>query len=566
MEMMLKSNDFQALQEVAVFAQSKGIHTQTNNLCLKTIGELLELQEPFFVDSYQRGYKWETQQVTDLLEDIYNFVSKNNSFYCLQPVVVKHKDNQWELIDGQQRLTTIYIILSFLHKERYKMNYRTRKESANFLETISEAKGYSDFNIYIKDKVKKDNIDNYYFFNAFVTIEKWFQKIPVKDVENFHENLLYHTKIIWYHVDNDVDSRQVFARLNSGKIPLTNAELIKALFLQGSNTNNLLQTEIAQEWDRIEQSLQNDDFWFFLNSNKNQTPTRIEFVFDLITEKEKAEKADAYYSFRKFLEVKEALQDKWKDVKSVFATLQEWFEDRELYHYVGFLLNFSKKVLDLISESKNKPKSEFKFYLKDLIKKEVNLQIDELEYPKNSLHIRKILLLFNVQTVLASNNIQNRFDFNKFKNESWDIEHIHATASETPKENIEQEKWLNEMIDFIDDIEKEKVKELLTFEEKYKRILECIEYEDTDNISNLTLLDYKTNREYKNAHFPIKRQIIISKDKNGTFILPCTKNIFLKYYTDSKNLKNSSWNENDRSAYTEAIKTVLNDFLPTQNN
>ncbi|MEI2710895.1 MAG: DUF262 domain-containing protein [Chitinophagaceae bacterium] len=92
-----------------------------NNKNIKSIQqlveELIEEKSIFLIDDYQRGYKWSTTEVTQLLNDINEF--EENGFYCLQPVVVKRKmDGKIELIDGQQRITTIYIILSCLITEK----------------------------------------------------------------------------------------------------------------------------------------------------------------------------------------------------------------------------------------------------------------------------------------------------------------------------------------------------------------------------------------------------------------------------------------------------------------
>ena len=106
-----------------------------NKINLYTVSEILG--KNFFIPSYQRGYRWEEQQVTDLLNDIYSFAIKKNKsdkeFYCLQPIVVRKcseniinlnelisplDNNIWyEVIDGQQRLTTIRILLTYLIKE-----------------------------------------------------------------------------------------------------------------------------------------------------------------------------------------------------------------------------------------------------------------------------------------------------------------------------------------------------------------------------------------------------------------------------------------------------------------
>ena len=80
-----------------------------NKIELREINKLI--RESFFIPTYQRGYRWDKQQVTELLNDLYEFKGGDNSFYCLQPIVVKKRqDGRFDVIDGQQRLTTIYII------------------------------------------------------------------------------------------------------------------------------------------------------------------------------------------------------------------------------------------------------------------------------------------------------------------------------------------------------------------------------------------------------------------------------------------------------------------------
>ena len=75
----------------------------------KTIAELKDHR--FYVPSYQRGYRWTEHEVTALLDDIYEFSTEGGKRYCLQPLIVKHRDDgSFEVVDGQQRLTTVYIL------------------------------------------------------------------------------------------------------------------------------------------------------------------------------------------------------------------------------------------------------------------------------------------------------------------------------------------------------------------------------------------------------------------------------------------------------------------------
>lgn len=118
-------------------------------LYLKTIQQLQN--HHFFVDKYQRGYKWDVRQVLDILEDIEAFKPLGKRFYCLQPVVVRSVEqdsrNAYELIDGQQRLTTIFIILKALSDPIYTVDYQTRKGSASFLSDISKNIEIDELNI-----------------------------------------------------------------------------------------------------------------------------------------------------------------------------------------------------------------------------------------------------------------------------------------------------------------------------------------------------------------------------------------------------------------------------------
>ena len=89
---------------------------QTNQLVLKSVNQLFEYD--FFIPSYQRGYRWTDTQVTQLLEDIWHFSQRDGKtkgeFYCLQPIVVKRLNDEYEVIDGQQRVTTIFLTIKYL--------------------------------------------------------------------------------------------------------------------------------------------------------------------------------------------------------------------------------------------------------------------------------------------------------------------------------------------------------------------------------------------------------------------------------------------------------------------
>lgn len=568
------------------------------------------LGQKFYVPSYQRGYRWTTRQVTELLDDIWEFRKKSEQrpkeeFYCLQPVVVAQKDDEWILIDGQQRLTTIYLILSYLdkilailEKDKYNIRYETRSESEEFLKKIDLEQS-------------NKNIDYFHICQAYTAIKDWFSKKDGNAKINFLTNLLNdddtgkNVKVIWYEISDDNIPIDIFTRINVGKIPLTNAELIKSLFLGKIKANsnndkvNLKQIQIASEWDNIEYTLQNDSFWYFIYEGNQTYETRIEYIFDLM--KNKHSEDENYFTFHKFNEDFENndIDTIWLSIKKYFQTFQEWFNNKNLYHLIGYLISTGSSVSELKSASENRNKSQFKEFLIQEIKKQITYNIEDLDYTNKSdrnKKIRPLLLLFNIQTILANENSNIRFPFNRYKTDSWDIEHIRSVKSDKrPKDTNQQKSWITTVLEYftgkkefeeqknVIETLKGKEKELsneifeLLYNQKlnetsftiiYEKVLthfdENTEPENINSISNLALLDSKTNRSYKNAVFPIKRKVIIENDMTGSFIPLCTKNVFLKSYSNKfDNIM--FWQINDANDYLSAIKSTLSIFLPQQN-
>ena len=227
----------------------------------------------FFVPSYQRGYRWGETEVVRLLDDIYATEGKRN--YCLQPVVVKKNGDRYELIDGQQRLTTIYLIYRFMNEEsfgfidepRFTLSYETRDKSENFLKSIDESR-------------KDENIDFWFLCAAYESIKKWFaardRKSTLTNVNKYFDEIV---KIIWYEVGEAEDAIGLFTRLNIGKIPLTNAEPVKAMFLSkgaDKNVDKEKQEEISLQWDNIEKELHNNSLWYFFDKQFSTTVLIIE--------------------------------------------------------------------------------------------------------------------------------------------------------------------------------------------------------------------------------------------------------------------------------------------------
>lgn len=166
-------------------------------------------------------------------------------------------------------------------------------------------------------------------------------------------------RFIWYNTslaDSSDSNVDIFDRINATKIELNNAELIKALLLQGDHfgSETHLRDQMAIEWDRIEKRLQNPLFWGFVYSTRHpyRYQTHIEYLFDLIQNKTNDKRDYYYYTFNEYnkkypKELNERLDyvnTCWKEVQDIMLTLEEWYNDRICYHYIGYLLEYGKEL------------------------------------------------------------------------------------------------------------------------------------------------------------------------------------------------------------------------------
>lgn len=547
----------------------------------------------FHIPSYQRGYRWEKDQVYRLLDDIYTNGAKS---YCLQPVVVRKLTDRYELIDGQQRLTTLYILLKYIQKEykpriklNYSLNYETRTDSEAFLDSIDEM--FADI-----------NIDFFYIYNANRTIDGWFkgQKDDVIAADKIYEYLAERVKIIWYEVDESEDAIALFTRLNIGKIPLTSAELVKAMFLSRDNNSEMdrkKQEEVSLQWDNIEKELHNNSLWYFLtNHSKAKYQTRIDLILDLISGKS-ADNKEKYYTFFYFDRLNQDgnLNEIWKEIQHTFLILKDWYEDHELYHKIGYLIASNTKTLqDIFELSKREidgrgiTKKQFKSELDSYIKKSIDIKTSysELSYEKpiDYSRISKLLLLFNVESVRQNGEQTNWFPFEKFKYQetskvAWSLEHIHAQQSEGMQKQDDWKEWIRLHIPSIvclgngnevlaDEMKNACDKERLEreeFEDIQQKVIQKLSAQGNTeylhSIANLALLNMSDNAALNNSTFDVKRNAIIEMDKKGQFIPFCTKMVFLKYYTPSEGNQLHFWGQPDRIAYIKAINSTLKNYL-----
>ncbi len=564
----------------------------------KDVVDVISVKTKYCIPSFQRGYRWEEKQVLDLLKDIWDWNAKeqNKQYkYCLQPLVIiesSDPDYDYDVIDGQQRLTTLFIILKAINKEvKFSINYATREGSSEYLDKIGG-------NLVDSDK----NIDYYHMFNAYQTVNKFF-------IDNQYDSDIWYEKLvdsssgaffIEYIISKDIDSRsceQIFSGLNAGKIPLTNSELVKAMILRKQNFNkaNSYQNEfieIAQEWDRIEKRLRDRQFWSWLGEPFTDQP-HIDVVLNIVARNindklhyrfNSESPSFSYLVFQHFLDQENnTIFTLWNDIKTCFMTLEDWYESIEIYNLVGYInLNnkINKKLFTLYFDYNNDDNFSFKNIIRKYLK---NVDLGTLEY--DSSEIANILLLFNIVTSIKN---KVKFPFDLYRMSLYDVEHIFPQSEidnlRTNKERIE---WLESIIssDLFTNLiiefdgskgslqeNKSSITSKIDDDDKFKQIYNTIITNGlskndiismTNRLGNLCLLDSKTNRGYGNKPFPNKvREIteLDAKSLENQYVLPCTKNVFLKYYS-GLNINNYVWTNDDADKYEKNLISMIEEYF-----
>ena len=561
----------------------------------------------FVVPSYQRGYRWGKQEVEALLGDIYDFMDKYKDrdsrgyFYCLQPIVVHElSSKRFSVIDGQQRLTTIFLILKYLDgggENFFSLDYETREESGEFLRKISQ-------NVELEDT---GNIDFEHFRNAYGVICKFFDDREECDERKseFGRILLESCKVLWYAVggdegDGDKVETKVFIRLNTGKIPLTLAENVKALFLLDDGNGHKGLEERAKIWHEAEIGLRKNDDFAYLVLSKIEPKDMMELKEEKrMILKDDVMRIEAYLRFicpekdlfKFFYNAyrEEDIDYEWKRLKKCIDGLESLVvlpakANVDICNYIGFLVqnemepNKIYKIWEKNKESIGSIREQLMGEIKKVVSDDIN-KLDELEYGGGetvSEKIKRLLLLFNLE--LCGKN--KCFEFNFYQLEKWELEHIYpqnsAGIGEALKECLERddspsvEPLLAELREYVpgdslnDDGDKSRLERFQDNEWRdwSKRIDKFLKNCNRLNgVGNLTLLDKRANSGVGNLVFYKKRKKILDLADKGKFIPIATLRVFSKEFSEGELVSSPFvFMPKDQADYLNAIKKALQKF------
>lgn len=570
----------------------------------------------FIIPYLQRAYKWKEKQAKQMLEDFSEFLKQEKTYYCMQPLaVVKTGDYKYELLDGQQRLTTLLILWRILFEDDkentsypYKFEYeRDDSESDTLINRYSF--------ITESDEIKKGehrNIDKYYMSKVYGAIKQYFDN-PFDNPEekekkkNAFKKLLKgdgkHILFLWYEV-NEEEKHTTFAHLNSGKIELTCSELIKAILLSDGNKESsdnkglLDKSLVAAQYAEMEEAFNDDRLWYMLQTDEPlYNGSRMDLLFNMVLNiNRKAYEADPKAAFYKVYARRADLSRFWKDCRAYFVRIMDLYKNPYTYHYIGYLTytEGNNKIDDWVKVYKESGLKGCIEQLKSKVRESISGlgDLEKITYSDTSkATLRKIFILHNIQTILIhyetikKANLGLRFSYEQFPfellySQRWDIEHI-ASQTENPLTKIQDCKdWiasvradyseifvqrpdLNNEIDLF-----EKDSKIEMFKQIYNEIVSSAEKnspQNKDGLGNLVLLDSHTNRSYHNSLYKRKRKIILAasnidnqnNEYQVTYIPRCTLNVFLKTYNTGLDVKLGEWTQDDYDKYLGDLKEKL---------
>lgn len=604
-----------------------------NDDIIKSIKDIFSTN--YNIPKYQRGYKWSAENIRKLLEDIDKFeIDKNNhdKFYCLQNITIVNNNNSYDIIDGQQRLTTLFILLSYLKnyegiedlleikQENRKLEYLIRDKSEEFMykyivkdntDYIKEDNNCSVYSYNDKfNSIKEyDSQDIFHFALAKHTIIKFFENKTDEEKIEFAKKLLENVKIIVNEVKAEENNYEhIFKNLNSNKVPLAEQDFIRAIFITRCKEDNDIE-KISEKRLKIGCEIDNMNMWWsklsiykyfskFIKDNKNMEKNSISLLYNIFFQcfKENFDKNKEYKSLFDYLDNNnEEINNTLKEVLRFHNTMIDWYKDYEIYHLIGFISTFDRKIADIWNIwEKNISRDEFKKELKNRIKEDLKIEnnletytdIETLCYNNNDVPLVKLLILMDIIKILK-NKEKNfvRLPPEYFSKYDEDIEHI---FSKTPNERTTTIKEAKENIDLI---EKSEYKHLLEMEKLNKFKSEITKYDEKEilsklnllnkyrelilsipvinSIGNLVLLNSSINRGYGNSEYEKKRNVIVSlyESSNKKYIRNHTWTIFTKsfYSNDSpKDIESTdlnTWNLKDIEYTAKYIKDSIKNFF-----
>lgn len=512
----------------------------SKNISLKSIVDFENNNINFYIPSYQRGYRWKKRQVSQLIDDIDAFTPTESSpFYFLQALAVAKdiENNRVNVVDGQQRITTLKLILG---EDSAKLQIGYAREANKALD------------MHFKNMAKD-------------VIEEKLGRIGSERRTEFCKKIKERCRFLYYEVEK-AKELSTFNDLNSGKIPAKDSELVKCVMLTlGNDEASNVTKARADEWDDIERMLNNNSFFSFItprNTWKEDDGMTVLLRYaGLIPTKTEQEEEVFPFLTRILDELKtKSRMTIWKMIYSALSRLLEWYNDPLMYHAFGAIVH-QRNNKDI------KPKTRKEIL--DAIEKmaEYKPKEDKNDYSNWGEDLFNYLLFSNVAFCWKRWPYRYSFEMHR-KVDAWSIEHIFARNQKDLGEK-ELAEWLGEddsesaFNEYRTECDKGKGDDWLS-----KKLGSRYPSTEDNSVKNLALLPKNANSSLNNKLFEGKREAVSKwacDSWTDYWAPPVTETVFMKSLPGLK-MTLPYWSEEDKDSYIKSMSMNIASFIDALKN
>ena len=508
----------------------------SKNISLKSIVDFENNNINFYIPSYQRGYRWKKRQVSQLIDDIDAFTPTESSpFYFLQALAVAKdiENNRVNVVDGQQRITTLKLILG---EDSTKLQIGYAREANKALD------------MHFKNMAKD-------------VIEEKLGRIGSERRTEFCKKIKECCQFLYYEVDK-AKELSTFYDLNSGKISAKDSELVKCVMLTFGNDESLDITNArANEWDEIERKLNDNSFFSFFTprdiwGEDDRMTVLLRYAGLTPTPQEQREEVFPFVT-RILDELKtRSRMTIWKMIYSVFYRLLEWYNDPLMYHAFGAIVHQRNN-----KDIKPKTRKEILGAIENMAKYEH--QEDKDVYSNWGEDLFNYLLLSNV--AFCWKRWPYRYSFEKHRKvDAWSLEHIFARNQKNLNKE-EFEAWIGKAAysmekykTYQEECSNGKGDEWLAQElgSRYPSV-------EDNSVRNLALLPKNANSSLNSKLFEGKREAVSKwayDSWTDYWAPPVTEAVFMKSLPGLK-MTLPYWSEEDKETYINTMSTNIASFI-----
>ena len=570
---------------IEFFIRTVGENTMGGEIRLKYVDDLIKEEIRFAVPDYQRGYKWTTENINELLTDIITL--KDGEEYCLMPIIVRPtKDKEGkdiiEIVDGQQRLTTLKLIIDYINDANIKCNYRIPEKCYNEIDHANKKNALMKMKSFSKDDLRE-------------------KLLPTGKQSPFY--------FIWYEIEGEeIDAINTFNRVNSWKIPLKESELAKAHIFSAFGPESYAERRLANiKWTNLEKLFNDNDFFSFftIDKKKEQMKDYESAHMDLLLEiwsgiPDKDREGQRYPIYKEITELCKTGADLLKELEDIANAMKFIHEDRVSYHLASYLLLRKRiSVAGMVKLYMSENSYHGAKVLLDEIKKEkfltpsdgktiINREyVEGLSYWEDKDKLNDILTMYNICDALKNNAYYDFYPTVMHSKQPWTLEHIHAK-----NERVRNKKEIDAIISLLcktfsvekqtldkhkdDYYKKDNQNGLKTFYDKILYpLLSGVSIDDVSpdknsdgindpwyetNIMNLALLPAEENSTFNNGTYLEKIEKLKSFDLSS-YIPKCTLQCFSKEAFSESNEPIEFWTKKKGERYLQTIISTITECL-----